>query len=137
MPREFPADPSNHSDILLSPNNLRLDTLVRLRWLAVVGQTLAVLFVHFALGFALPLIPALGVVALSALLNLALRLRFPESRRIGVRAAGLLLGYDVLQLAALLFLTGGLHNPFAVLFLAPVLISATALPPRMTLLLGL
>lgn len=137
MASEMPLDYGRDSDILLSPNNLRLDTLVRLRWLAVAGQTAAVLFVHFALGFPLPLLPALGVVALSALLNVALRLQFPESRRIGVGAAGLLLGYDVLQLAALLYLTGGLHNPFAVLFLAPVLISATALPPPMTLLLGL
>jgi two-component system sensor histidine kinase RegB len=137
MAPEMPPDYADHSDQLLSPSNLRLDTLVRLRWLAIAGQTGALLFVHYALAFPLPLVPALGVIALSALLNVALRLRFPVSRRIGVGAAGLLLGYDVLQLALLLYLTGGLQNPFAVLFLAPVLISATALPPRMTLLLGL
>jgi two-component system sensor histidine kinase RegB len=131
MAPEMPPDYADHSDQLLSPSNLRLDTLVRLRWLAIAGQTGALLFVHYALAFPLPLVPALGVIALSALLNVALRLRFPVSRRIGVGAAGLLLGYDVLQLALLLYLTGGLQNPFAVLF------PATALPPRMTLLLGL
>ena len=52
-------------------------------------------------------------------------------------AATALLGFDILQLAALLYLTGGLQNPFAILFLAPVMISATALPPRHTLALGL
>ena len=131
------AETGNHSDLLLSADNLRLDTLVRLRWLAIAGQTAAVLFVHYALGFALPLLPALALIGVSALLNLGLRLRFPESRRLGAAAAGLLLGYDVLQLAGLLFLTGGLQNPFAVLFLAPVLISATAMPPPITLSLGL
>src|SRR5690606_12841264 len=50
--------------------------------------------------------------------------------------AGLLLALNILELAALLFLTGGLQNPFSFLFLAPVLISATALPPRLTLALG-
>jgi two-component system sensor histidine kinase RegB len=46
------------------------------------------------------------------------------------------LAFDIAELAVLLFLTGGLQNPFAFLFLAPVLLSATALPPRITLILG-
>ena len=50
--------------------------------------------------------------------------------------AAWLLAFDIAELAVLLFFTGGLHNPFAILLLGPVLISATALPPRMTLLLG-
>jgi two-component system sensor histidine kinase RegB len=61
----------------------------------------------------------------------------PLSHRLGQGAATALLGFDILQLAALLYLTGGLQNPFAILFLAPVMISATALPPRHTLALGL
>ena len=51
----------------------------------------------------------------------------------GGGAAG---GYDVAQLGALLFLTGGLENPFALLLLVPVIVSATTLPPRPTILLG-
>jgi two-component system sensor histidine kinase RegB len=128
---------ADQSEFILSQGSLRLDTLVRIRWLAIAGQAAAVLFVHFGLGFPLPLLPALGFIALSALLNAALRLRFPVARRLSTRSAGLLLGYDVIQLAGLLFLTGGLQNPFSILFLAPVLISATALPPRTTLSLGL
>jgi two-component system sensor histidine kinase RegB len=115
---------------------LRLDTLVRLRWLAVMGQSAAVAGVHFGLGFRLPFGPCFLVIAASALVNLALRIRYPASFRLGDNAATLLLGFDILQLAALLFLTGGLQNPFAMLFLAPVLISATALPPERTLGLG-
>jgi two-component system sensor histidine kinase RegB len=115
---------------------LRLDTLIRLRWLAISGQTLAIVVVHWLLGFTLPLGACLAVVALSAWLNLALRLRNPGARRLSDIEAAWLLAYDILQLAALLFLTGGLANPFAFLFLAPVLISATALSPRTTILLG-
>jgi two-component system, sensor histidine kinase RegB len=115
---------------------LRLDTLVRLRWLAVTGQSAAVAGVHFGLGFPLPFGPCFLIIAASALVNLALRIRYPASYRLSDNAATLLLGFDILQLAALLYLTGGLQNPFAMLFLAPVLISATALPPERTLALG-
>lgn len=115
---------------------LRLDTLVRLRWLAVTGQGAAVAGVHFGLGFPLPFEQCFLVIAAAALVNLGLRIRYPASFRLSDDAATLLLGFDILQLAALLFLTGGLQNPFAMLFLAPVLISATALPPERTLALG-
>ena len=107
---------------------LRLRTLVRLRWLAVIGQLGAVLFVQYWLGFHLPLSACLGLIALSAWLNIFLTLRWRGSLRLGHKAAGLLLAYDVVQLAGLLFLTGGLQNPFAFLFLVPVTVSATSLP---------
>src|SRR5436190_10127067 len=115
---------------------LRLRTLVRLRWLAVFGQSLAVLGVHFILDFPLPLGACLGVIALSAWLNIFLTLRWRSSLRLAPTQAGLLLGYDVIQLALLLYLTGGLENPFAFLFLVPVTVSATSLPLRWTLWLS-
>ncbi len=116
--------------------NVRLDTLVRLRWLAIIGQTTAVLVVDFGLEFELPLWTCLAVIALSAWLNIALRLRFHMTQRLEPDRAAWLLAFDIAELAVLLFLTGGLQNPFAFLFLAPVLLSATALPPRFTLMLG-
>jgi len=116
--------------------NVRLDTLVQLRWLAIVGQTAAVLGVHYGLEFSLPVGWCLGVIALSALLNVALRFRFSATQRLEPGRAAWLLAFDVGELAVLLFLTGGLQNPFAFLFLGPVLFSATALPPRYTLMLG-
>jgi two-component system, sensor histidine kinase RegB len=115
---------------------LRLRTLVRLRWLAVIGQAAAVLAVQFYLGFKLPLSACLGLIALSAWLNVFLNLRWRGSQRLSAQSAGLLLGYDVLQLAGLLYLTGGLQNPFALLFLVPVTVSATSLPIRWTAVLG-
>jgi two-component system, sensor histidine kinase RegB len=116
--------------------NVRLDTLVRLRWLAIIGQTTAVLAVYFGFGFTLPIWACLAVIALSAWLNVALRLRFQITQRLEPDRAAWLLAFDIAELAVLLFLTGGLQNPFAYLFLAPVLLSATALPPRFTLMLG-
>ena len=116
--------------------NVRLDTLVRLRWLAVIGQTAAVLIVHFVFDFTLPLTACLLVIGCSAALNLALRLRFRPVERLEPDRAAWLLAFDIVQLALLLFLTGGVENPFMFLFLGPVLIAATALPPRMTLMLG-
>ncbi len=116
--------------------NVRLDTLVRLRWLAVIGQTTAVLVVYVGLDFPLPIWACLAVIALSAWLNIALRLRFHLTQRLEPDRAAWLLAFDIAELAVLVFLTGGLQNPFAFLFLGPVLLSATALPPRFTILLG-
>ena len=118
------------------PRNVRLDTLVRLRWLAVFGQLGAVFVVHFGLEFEVPIWACLAVIALSALLNVALRVGFHQTQWLEPDRAAWLLSFDIAELAALLYLTGGLENPFAFLLLGPVLILATALPPRMTLLIG-
>ncbi len=115
---------------------LKLDTLVRLRWLAVAGQTATVVVVHYWLGFPMPLGLCLGAIALSAWLNLFLKIRYPSSLRLRGSTAALLLGYDVLQLSALLYLTGGLQNPFSILLIVPVMVSATTLDPRLTTALG-
>ncbi|WP_421725171.1 ActS/PrrB/RegB family redox-sensitive histidine kinase [Bauldia sp.] len=127
-----PTAPSRY----VADHSLRLATIVRLRWLAVAGQLAAVLVVRFGLGFPLPLVLCLGLIGLSALLNIVLRVRFPATQRFRSTAAFWLLAYDVLQLGALLYLTGGLDNPFAVLLLVPVIVSATTLPPLPTTLLG-
>ena len=116
--------------------NVRLDTLVRLRWLAIIGQTTAILVVYHGLSFELTIYSCLAVIALAAWLNVALRLRFHITQRLEPDRAAWLLAFDIAELAVLLFLTGGLQNPFAFLFLGPVLLSATALPPRFTLTLG-
>ena len=115
---------------------LRLRTLVRLRWVAVAGQTVAVLGVHFLLGFPLPLGFCLAAIALSAWLNIFLTIRWRKSVRLQPSHAGMLLAYDIFQLAVLLYLTGGLENPFAFLFLVPVTISATSLSLQWILSLG-
>lgn len=115
---------------------LRLRTMIRLRWMAVIGQTAAVLGVNLQLGFPLPLGLCLAAIALSAWLNVFLSVKWHKITRLKSYQAFLLLAYDVAQLAVLLYLTGGLENPFAFLFLVPVTISATSLPVRMTFGLG-
>ncbi len=115
---------------------LKLDTLVRLRWLAVAGQTITVLIVAYMLRFPLPIGLCFGLIALSAWLNLFLKIRYPSSLRLHGGTAILLLAYDVVQLGGLLYLTGGLQNPFAILMLVPVMVSATTLAPRLTITLG-
>ena len=116
---------------------LRLHTLVRLRWLAVLGQLTAISVVSIGLGFQLPLAACLVVVAVSAWLNVILSIRYPARYRLPVNYAMALLAYDILQLAALLYLTGGIDNPFALLLVAPVTVSAATLPPANTIVLGL
>jgi two-component system sensor histidine kinase RegB len=120
----------------LPRRNVRLDTLIRLRWLSVIGQTIAVLVVYLGLEFDLPIWGCLSVIALSAWLNVALRVRFKSARRLEPSRAAWLLAFDIAELGALMYLTGGLENPFSFFFLGPVLLSATALPARMTALLG-
>jgi two-component system sensor histidine kinase RegB len=117
--------------------SLRLRTLLALRWLAIAGQTVAVLFVHFGLGFKLPLLACLCVIGASAWLNVFLAFAHPNQRLTSAREATMQLAFDLAQLALLLGLTGGLNNPFVILFVAPVTIAAASLRPQYTMILGL
>ena len=117
-------------------NRLRLNTLIRLRWLAIVGQSVAVLVVAYGLSFPLPVGLCFGLIACSAWLNLMLAFRFPAAHRLKPLAAMGILVFDSLQLAGLLYMTGGLTNPFSLLMTVPVVISATSLPLKLTAVLG-
>ncbi|MDP2125109.1 MAG: ActS/PrrB/RegB family redox-sensitive histidine kinase, partial [Parvibaculum sp.] len=114
---------------------VRLQTLVILRWLAIAGQLTAVLFANLVMDFPLPLGLCLAVIAASAWLNVFLTLRYRSTMRLPEWQAAVYFAIDLAQLAVLLFLTGGLQNPFALLFMAPVTISATTLSLRSTGLL--
>jgi two-component system sensor histidine kinase RegB len=116
--------------------HVRLDTILRLRWLAALGQLTAIFIVVQGLEFDLPIVPCLVIVGLSAAVNLVLQIAFNPMQRLEPGYAAALLALNIVELAGLLFFTGGLQNPFSFLFLAPVLISATALPVRMTIALG-
>ncbi|MET0547006.1 MAG: ActS/PrrB/RegB family redox-sensitive histidine kinase [Caulobacterales bacterium] len=111
---------------------VRLRTLVLIRWMAIFGQTAAVLFVKYVLGFELPLNACLIVIAASALINILIAFLLPPQRRASPWEATVLLGYDILQLTLLLGLTGGLDNPFIFFLIAPTTVAAAALPPRHT-----
>ncbi|HTK80385.1 MAG TPA: ActS/PrrB/RegB family redox-sensitive histidine kinase [Rhizomicrobium sp.] len=114
----------------LSPSargRVRLRTLSNLRWMAIGGQSAALFIVRFGLEYPLPLFGCIAAIAASAALNVALAFRYPAAHRLTNREATVYLAYDVLQLAALLYLTGGIQNPFALMFIAPVVIGAATL----------
>ncbi len=115
-------------------SRVRVRTLVLLRWLAIVGQTIAVLFVRYILNVEFPVQWALAAIGVSVAVNLLLTRRSQELTREWEAAAQL--GYDAVQLAALLALTGGIQNPFVFLFVAPVAVSATVLRPAVTAMLA-
>ena len=118
-------------------SGLRLQTAVRLRWFGVIGQLITVCFVYFVLGFKMPIGICLGLIAISAWLNVYLRVRVPARTGLSMGLAACLLAYDIIQLSALLYLTGGIENPFVFLIVVPVTVSAATLPLRITIALGL
>lgn len=121
----------------IAPTGLHLKTLVAIRWTAAVGQLLAVLIVAYLLEFEMPVGPLLGGIAILAATNFYLASRRRSRRWLTVGRATLILGFDILQLGVLLGMTGGLNNPFAVLLLTPVAVSATILSRGATLRLCL
>ncbi len=113
-----------------SSRRLRLETLVRLRWVAVAGQALTVMVVAFWFDFPLPLATCLGLVGALAAANALLSFAFPSTYRLEPAAAFAVLALDLFQMGALLFITGGLNNPFAPLICVPVIISFASQPRR-------
>ena len=109
---------------------IRLQTIIRLRWLAVAGQTLTIAVVNLTLKFLLPLFACALLIGVLAASNIFMSVRFPATYRLGPKSTLLLLAFDLLQLAALLFITGGITNPFASLICVPVIISFTSQPLR-------
>jgi len=116
---------------------IRLRTLILLRWLAVLGQSTTVVFADAILGIRVPHAPCALVIGASAGVNFVAMTLAAENRRLSEREAVLTLLFDICQLGALLYLTGGLGNPFALLIMAPVTISAAVLTRRATVLLGI
>src|SRR5580658_3728827 len=127
MPQDALDLGSRGEDAAIERGRVSLRTLILIRWIAVIGQAVTLLIVHFALGFVLPLGIALCVVGVSALINLANSFQRPGKVRLGDRDAMMYLAYDVVQLGALLYLTGGLQNPFTLLTLAPITVGASIL----------
>ena len=137
----------NAADIILEPAHIQIkdaarmsgqasvkrigslprNMLVLLRWAAVSGQALTLLIVSLILGFEYPVIACSLIIGFTVLVNIIVIFTLPLDRRVSNREAILQLGFDTWQLAALLWLTGGMINPFAILFLAPIVTAATTL----------
>lgn len=115
---------------------IRLDTLIRLRWYAIIGQAGAVLVVAFGFGYDMPWGICLFLIAVSAALNLFLNLKYKSFHRLPAGGAFGFLAFDIVHLGLLLYLTGGLQNPFSTLLIASVVVSSTSLTRNHTLVLG-
>ncbi len=128
----------NFSTLFRLGENLNLDrkTLVILRWIAIIGQFTSITLVYFYLNLDFPIIFTLGILILGFLTNLYLQF--------GIRTillkdfyASLFLIYDLAQLSALLYLTGGISNPFSILLIIPTIVSSTFLSMGTTIILGI
>lgn len=111
-----------------------LRTLVLVRWIVILGQLVTVLTVAIGFGFPMPLGGLLAIIALAVFVNLVGSIA-RRGRALSDRAAARYLAFDILQLSALLFLTGGLANPFAMLVLGPIAVAAAVLRRDYALLL--
>lgn len=115
---------------------VRLRTLVWLRWVAIVGQIAAILIGQAWFDLQLPVGLCFLAVGLAIIGNLTAIFIFPENKRLAESEALAILLFDLGQLGFLLYLTGGLNNPFSLLILAPVTVAATALHIRSAVIVG-
>ncbi len=118
-------------------NWVRLRTLIVLRWIAVTGQLAATIIAREVFDLDMNLGLCFMVIGVAVIANLIAIFVYPENKRLSEREVTLTLMFDISQLAALLFLTGGLNNPFALLMLVPVTIAATALRTAPTVIVGI
>ena len=126
------------SEFFTSKDNIYLDkkTLVILRWIALVGQYLTISIVYFAFKFELPFLYCSLVIFIGVLTNFYLQFKFKKNQ-LNNFASTFFLFYDLLQLSLLLYLTGGITNPFAILLIVPAIVSSTFLTLRSTINLSI
>jgi two-component system, sensor histidine kinase RegB len=139
LPARVGVDPTREAlkSVRSAFGRTRLRTLVSLRWMAIAGQAGAVLFVHYVLGFELPLAACLAAIGASAWLNVALMAVFPSQHLSSPAETAGQLAFDIVQVSVLIGLTGGLQNPFLLMILAPVTVGSSRLLPAFAGMLAL
>lgn len=116
---------------------LRIRTLTTLRWIAVAGQTITVCVVGFAMNLPVPFAACFALIALAAWLNVLVGLASSGQRLATDNEAAAHIAFDILQLSGMLYLTGGVLNPFSLLLIGPAVLAASTLPLRHTIVLCL
>ena len=126
------------SDLLKFEEDLSLEkkTVVVLRWIALIGQLITIYFVHFFINFDLPLIFCSLTIFFGGLTNIFIQFNFKKNQLTNIEST-ILLFYDVIQLSVLIYLTGGVTNPFVIFLIVPALISSTLLNLTSTLFLSI
>jgi len=117
-------------------NTILLGNLIKIRWIAITGQLFAIIFVTYFFNIDIPFFEALTIILFSIVINFYSLLEERNNKTISNTKAFLYLLFDTLQLGVLLFLTGGILNPFSILILAPVITSASYLPALLTVILS-
>ena len=117
-------------------NTILLGNLIKIRWIAISGQIIAIFFVSYVIQIKIPFFETLAIILLSVALNIYSYYEERKNKSISNTKAFSFLLFDTLQLGFLLFLTGGIINPFSILILAPVITSASYLPALMTVVLS-
>ncbi len=117
-------------------NTVLLANLIKIRWLAIIGQLSTLLIVNLIFDFSIPFKECLLVVLLSIFINIFSYYIQKDNPTLNYKKTFLFLIFDISQLVALLYLTGGIFNPFIILILAPIIISASYLPALWTILLS-
>jgi len=126
------------SDVFTSKDNIQLDkkTLVILRWIAIIGQYISISIVYLILNFELPFLYCSIIILLGVVTNFYLQFVVKENQLSNIKSSSYLL-YDLGQLSLLLFLTGGVTNPFIILLIIPAVVSSTFLNLRSTISLSI
>ena len=117
-------------------NTILLSNLIKIRWIAIFGQVFAIFFVFFIINIKIPIFETLFIILLSVAVNFFSYYEERSNKTISNTKAFSFLLFDTFQLGFLLFLTGGIINPFSILILAPVITSASYLPAVMTVILS-
>jgi len=122
------------SEVFTSKDKIQLDkrTLVILRWIAIIGQYLTISIVYFILKFELPFFYCSIIIFIGILTNFYLQFKF-DKNQLNNFTSTFFLFYDLIQLSILLYLTGGVTNPFTILLIIPAIVSSTFLTLRSTI----
>ena len=128
----------NLTDLFKDEENLKLEkkTLVILRWIAIIGQLITIYTVYFIFKFELPIIYCSLIIFFGGITNLYLNFWFKKNE-LSTLDSTFFLFYDLFQLTFLLFLTGGIKNPFVIFLIVPAIVSSTLLTLRSTLILSI
>jgi len=110
-------------------------TYINLRWIAYIGQLSAILTVQFILNFKFHYFTCISIIFFSVLTNLYLQFKIKEIQLSNFFST-IYLSYDILQLAVLFFLTGGITNPFVFLIIVPAVFSSQYLSIWSSILLS-
>jgi two-component system sensor histidine kinase RegB len=127
----------NFSTLFRLEENLHLDkkTLVILRWIAIFGQLIAVNLVYFYLNLSFPILASYIIIFIGLITNIYLEFKVKENQLKDIYSS-FVLTYDLVQLSVLLYLTGGITNPFSLLLIVPAIVSSTFLSMGTTIILG-